>query len=235
MLLPTTSEARQPWLALVGPTCSGKTWFAGELLKRFPLELVNLDSYQVYSHFEVGTGRADMAFGNAHLYGFVDPWEPLSPERYVELARAAVSNIHARGHHPLFEGGSISFLRELMKVHPLRLLGIRPAGAAESDTRIRERLSGYSLERLLGEVREGLAAGYRDAPIMRDDVVYLPFVLYLEGQADLAETLERVRRNVLERQRTQLQEYEVFDVQWFSSSHDSLPALLRAAEEVLGG
>ena len=226
--------SHRPWLALVGPTCSGKTWFAGELLKHFPLETVNLDSFQVFSHFEVGTGRADMAAAKAHLYGFVDPREPLSSERYVELAKTAVAGIHARGHRPLFEGGSISFLRELIRAHPMKLLGIRPADAAEADRRIRERLSGYPLEQLLAEVRDGLAAGYRDTIVLRDDVVYLPMVLYLEGKAGLEETLDRVRRNLLDRQRTQLREYESFDVEWFDSSHDSLPALLRAAGEVLG-
>lgn len=225
----------QPWLALVGPTCSGKTWFAAELIRRFPLELVNLDSFQVYSHFRIGTGRADLAVRQAHLYGFADPREPLSPRRYGELARAAVEEIALRGHRPLFEGGSISFLRELLRIHPLRLLGIRPMAPGESEALILRRLSSYPFDTLVREIGEALALGYRDTIVLSDDVVYLPVVEYLEGRADLPRTVERMRRNLLERQQMQIREYEQFDIQWFDSSRESLPALVRAVEEVLDG
>lgn len=223
-----------PWLALVGPTCSGKTWFAGELLQRFPLELVNLDSFQVYSHFRVGTGRADLAFEPAHLYGFVDPLESLTPARYAELARRTVAQMADRGRRPLFEGGSLSYLRELLRVHPLKLIGIRPAADAESEDLVSTRLASYSFDALMDEIRQGLELGYRGTQVLSDEVVYLPMVDYLDGRVDLPETIERMRRNLIERQRTQMREYADFDVQWFPSSRDSLPALVRAVEEVLG-
>lgn len=229
------SQSPRPWIALVGPTCAGKTWFAGELLRRFPLDLVNLDSFQVYAHFHIGTGRADLVFEPAHLYGFVDPRERLSPQRYVELARQTVAEIERRGRRPLFEGGSISYLRELARVHPLRLLGIRPAEEEGSGELVANRLSGYPLDALADEIRQALQLGYRDTPVLTDDVVYLPMVEYLDGRATLPETMERMRRNLLERQRTQMREYREFDIQWFPPSRDSLPALVRAVEEALNG
>jgi len=229
------AEEPQPWLAIVGPTCSGKTWFAGELIRRFPLELVNLDSFQVFSQFQIGTGRADMTVGPAHLYGFADPREPLSPRRYGELVREVVEEIALRGRRPLFEGGSISFLRELLRIHPLRLLGIRPITDEASEALIMNRLSSYPFEALVREIRHALESGYRDTIVLSDNVVYLPVVQYLEGQADLDETIDRMRRNLVERQRTQMREYEPFDIQWFDASRESLPALIRVVEEVLDG
>src|SRR5258708_6488351 len=100
-----------PILAIVGPTCVGKTAYVRRLLELYPLEIINLDSFQVFDHFFVGTGRADGDFGVAgHLYGFVTPDTELSPVAYVAKAREIIRQIIERGNIPLFEGGSISYL-----------------------------------------------------------------------------------------------------------------------------
>ncbi|MGZ6548608.1 MAG: isopentenyl transferase family protein, partial [Actinomycetota bacterium] len=48
---------RQPILALVGPTASGKTAIAVSLAARFGAEIVCADSMTVYRAMDVGTAK----------------------------------------------------------------------------------------------------------------------------------------------------------------------------------
>lgn len=77
------------YLALVGPTCVGKTAYSHALVAEFPFELVNVDSFQVYNFFRLGTGRADLQTDRAHLYGFQDPNVVLPADVYVDLVAGA--------------------------------------------------------------------------------------------------------------------------------------------------
>ncbi len=44
---PSTAAPRPPVIFLMGPTCSGKTAAAVELVQRLPLEIVSVDSAMV--------------------------------------------------------------------------------------------------------------------------------------------------------------------------------------------
>ena len=210
------------YLALVGPTCIGKTHYAHDLLREFPLELVNLDSFQVYSFFRVGTGRSDLQTGRAHLYGFRNPRNVLPSEEYLALVAGALADVSAVGRFPLFEGGSISYINAILRRYSLELIGLRPRDAAHAVELIKQRVMSTSEELLIAEITEGLARGYLDTVIMRDDVVYLPYVDYITGTCSLAATRERVRMNLLDRYETQMRAYETLSVRWFMPSADSL-------------
>ena len=43
----------------MGPTASGKTELAIRLRKKFPLEIISVDSAQVYRGFNIGTAKPD--------------------------------------------------------------------------------------------------------------------------------------------------------------------------------
>ena len=45
----------------MGPTASGKTALAVELVRELPCEIVSVDSAQVYRHMDIGTGKPDAA------------------------------------------------------------------------------------------------------------------------------------------------------------------------------
>src|SRR5438045_2353422 len=53
------SDAGQPAVLLMGPTASGKTGLAVELAARFPFEIINVDSAQIYRHMDIGTAKPD--------------------------------------------------------------------------------------------------------------------------------------------------------------------------------
>jgi|ERR1700730_3277837 len=221
------------YLALVGPTCVGKTAYSHALLAEFPFELINVDSFQVYRFFRLGTGRADLQTDRAHLYGFQDPDVVLPADEYLTFVEGAIEDVGANARIPLFEGGSISYLKALMGRYRLRLVGLRPREVAHAGHLIDQRMTTASEELLLAEIAEGLKQGYKNTIILRDDVVYLPYVRYLAGKQSLSETRRRVRENLLRRYQTQMREYEALPVEWFEPSPASLEAVRKMAAKYL--
>ena len=103
-------------LFLLGPTASGKTAVAMHLAARFPVEIVSVDSAQVYRGMDVGTAKptAQMrARVPHHLIDVVDPTESYSAGRFREDALRVAREIHGRGRVPLFAGGTMLYFRAL--------------------------------------------------------------------------------------------------------------------------
>ena len=46
---------------ILGPTASGKSAVALALSRRFPVEIVSVDSAQVYRHMDIGTAKSGAA------------------------------------------------------------------------------------------------------------------------------------------------------------------------------
>lgn len=105
------------FLALVGPTASGKTELALALGRALPCEIVSMDSRQVYRGMDVGTAKAtpaERARVPHHGLDLVDPDEHYSAGRFARDARLWIREIEARGRVPLLVGGTGFFLRALM-------------------------------------------------------------------------------------------------------------------------
>ncbi len=103
---------------LLGPTASGKTAVALELAGRFPMEIVSVDSAQVYRGMDVGTAKPDAgtrARVPNHLIDIVDPTEAYSAGRFRDDALRLVSGIHARGKIALLAGGTMLYFRALTR------------------------------------------------------------------------------------------------------------------------
>ena len=102
--------------ALLGPTASGKSALAMSLAARFPLEIVCVDSGQVYRGMDIGTAKPtaeERARVPHHLLDVVDPTESYSAGRFRAEAIAAVQGILARGRIPLLVGGTMLYYRAL--------------------------------------------------------------------------------------------------------------------------
>jgi tRNA dimethylallyltransferase len=70
---------------LAGPTGAGKTDLALELASRFPVELVSVDSAQVYRGLDIGTAKPSAAIRARvphHLIDVCDPAEAYSAGRF---------------------------------------------------------------------------------------------------------------------------------------------------------
>jgi tRNA dimethylallyltransferase len=123
-------------VAVVGVTASGKSALAMELARRLgDVELVSVDSMQVYRGMDIGTAKpnpADRAEVPHHLLDLVDPWEPFDLHEFQQAVRAALADIERRGRRAILVGGTGLYLRSV--VDDLDLPGRFPDVAAEVES-----------------------------------------------------------------------------------------------------
>lgn len=126
---------KQRLLAVVGPTASGKSELALRLCRRLDGEVVNADSVQVYRRFDIGSAKptaAQRAEVPHHLIDVFDPLDAVDAARFVQLARAQIGEILARGKQPVLCGGTFLWVRALV-------YGLAAAPAADEAIRARHR------------------------------------------------------------------------------------------------
>jgi len=118
----STLRAQRP-LVILGPTASGKSSLAiaiaGRLAERESLavELVSVDSMQVYRGMDIGTATptaAEQAAVPHHLIDLVDASEPFTVGEFQRCARAVMADIRARGNVPVLVGGTGLYLRSVI-------------------------------------------------------------------------------------------------------------------------
>ena len=105
-------------LALVGPTASGKSALALAIARAAgDVEIVSLDSMQVYRGLDIGTAKptaAERAEVVHHLVDVADPAEEWSVRRTQQGAREAITAIEARGRRALLVGGTGLYVRAVV-------------------------------------------------------------------------------------------------------------------------
>lgn len=106
-----------PVFVLTGPTGAGKTEWAVRLAERACVEIVSVDSAQVYRGLDIGTAKPGAELRVRiphHLIDICEPTESYSAGRFVADAQASIRAIHARRRVPLLVGGTMLYLRALL-------------------------------------------------------------------------------------------------------------------------
>jgi len=151
-------------ILLLGPTASGKSALAMALAERLPLEIVSIDSAQVYRGLDIGTAKPsaeERARVAHHLIDIVEPEDVYSAARFAADAAGRIADIEARGRLPLLVGGTMLYAKALIEgLHDLPPADPELRQAIERDA---AHLGWPALHRRLAEVDPATAA--RLAPL----------------------------------------------------------------------
>ena len=133
---------------LCGTTASGKTALALALAREVDGEIVNADAFQVYRRLEVlsaAPSQEEQAQCPHHLFGFLEPDQPMDAASYARMAMAVISEIQERKKRPIVVGGSGLYLKFLTH-------GVTEAPGC--DPQIRAELDALSVEEVLRRLQE---------------------------------------------------------------------------------
>ena len=125
----------------MGPTASGKSALAATLAGHFPVEIVSVDSAQIYRGMDVGTAKPSVAERRSvphHLIDIVDPTGSYSAAQFRSDAVRLIREITARGRIPLLVGGTMLYFKALRE-------GL--SELPESDAALRARIDAEAAER----------------------------------------------------------------------------------------
>lgn len=146
------ADGRWPALCLMGPTASGKTPLAMALADRYPVDLISVDSAQVYRGLDIGAAKPTAAERARHPHALIDirdPAEPYSAADFRVDALAAMERARAAGRLPVLVGGTMLYFRVLEQ-------GI--AAMPEADAKVRARLDAEAARDGLPVLHARLAA-----------------------------------------------------------------------------
>lgn len=122
-----------PAIFLMGPTASGKTGVAVELVQRLPCEIISVDSALVYRDMDIGTAKPDAETLRAaphHLIDLIAPTRSYSAAQFRQDALRLMAEITARGRIPLLVGGTMLYFKALRQ-------GLNDLPQADPDIRAR--------------------------------------------------------------------------------------------------
>lgn len=104
------------FLAILGPTASGKSALALSIAEQTGGEIIACDSQQVYAGLDVGTAKPTADERRRvphHGLDLCRPDETFHAARWAAVARAAIHDVTARGRLPIVVGGTGLYYRAL--------------------------------------------------------------------------------------------------------------------------
>lgn len=142
-----------PYFCIAGPTASGKTAVALEIARRYPVEIISVDSALVYRGLDIGSAKPSLqerAEVPHHLIDIREANEPYSVADFVKDATALIEGITQRGKIALLVGGTMLYFKALID-------GIDDLPAATPEVRAQLEKEGFekgwpALHALLAEV-----------------------------------------------------------------------------------
>ncbi len=139
-----------PAIFLMGPTASGKTGIAVELVKHLPVELISVDSALVFRDMDIGTAKPDaatLARAPHHLIDIIDPTAAYSAAAFRHDALRLMHDITQRDRIPLLVGGTMLYFKALREG-----LNDLPPSDPEVRAALDAEIARHGIEHLHGEL-----------------------------------------------------------------------------------
>ncbi len=96
-------------IVIAGPTATGKSDFAVEIAKKINGEIISVDSRQVYTGMDIGSGKItepEMRGVPHHLLDVIHPKKTFTVSDYKKIAEKKIQEITSRGKIPIMVGGT---------------------------------------------------------------------------------------------------------------------------------
>lgn len=136
---------------LMGPTASGKTGLAFELVQHFPFEIISVDSAMIYRGMNIGTAKPsieELRQAPHHLIDIKDPVQSYSAAEFCHDATALCESILKKGKWPLLVGGTMMYFNALQQG-----LSVLP----EANESLRKQIENEAIERGWAALHQQLA------------------------------------------------------------------------------
>lgn len=176
-------------IAIVGPTCIGKSRLALRLAGLYQGEIVSADSRQVYRYLDIGTAKPtpqELLRIPHHLIDIINPNEDFSLVLYQELAYRAIGDIHRRGKLPFLVGGTGLYVKAVLE--GWQIPGVSP------DPEFRYNREKRASERSIDELYEELVAADPDAAAKIDRRNVRRVIRALEVHAKAGKSFSKLGR-----------------------------------------
>ncbi len=124
-------DARPLAIFLMGPTASGKSALAMELVRHLPCDIISVDSALVYRGMDIGTAKptaSELVQAPHRLIDILDPIESYSAADFRRDALREMAQIAAAGRIPLLVGGTMLYYKALLE-------GLSPLPEADPQVR----------------------------------------------------------------------------------------------------
>lgn len=124
-------DKRPQAIFLMGPTASGKTDLALQLVEALPCEIISVDSVMIYRGMDIGSAKPDadtLRRAPHRLIDICDPSESYSAAQFSQDALREMEDIQRQGKIPLLVGGTFLYFRALEK-------GLSPLPSADANIR----------------------------------------------------------------------------------------------------
>jgi len=104
-------------IVICGATATGKSDLAIALASELNAEIINADSMQIYKGMDIGTAKlpvSERAGIAHHMLDVLEVNQDSTVAWYQEQARAAISDIHARGKDAIVVGGTGLYIKSIL-------------------------------------------------------------------------------------------------------------------------
>jgi tRNA dimethylallyltransferase len=138
-------------IAIVGPTCTGKTSLSLEVAKRLDGEIIACDSRTIYKRMNIGTAKpseAEQALVKHHALDVIEPNRFYSVAEYKELATKVIGDVVERGKTPIVCGGTGLYARALLEGIDIPSVAPQPHLREQLNAQATEKGNAYLLEEL---------------------------------------------------------------------------------------
>ena len=119
-------------VAILGPTAAGKTALSFALHERFNLDIISMDSAQVYRRLNIGTAKPDSQTLSEiphHLIDIREPWQAYTAADFVNDAMHLIQPVRPTHPGSLVVGGTMMYFHALLH-------GLSPLPEADAQIRL---------------------------------------------------------------------------------------------------